>query len=91
MTFVCKNSEAPDGLFTEFMHIFWCDDFDGTLIDSDDCNEGVLEWVPKSAMNDLPHWKGDEIFLDLIERRVPFFSLKLNYDEEGNLLNYLIN
>lgn len=42
-------------------------------------------------MNDLPHWKGDEIFLDLIEKRVPFFSLKLNYDEEGNLLNYLIN
>lgn len=91
VTFVCKNSQAPDGLFTEFMHLFWCDDFDGTLIDSDDCNEGVLEWVPKSAMNDLPHWKGDEIFLDLIERRVPFFSLKLNYDEEGNLLNYLIN
>ena len=34
VTFVCKNSQAPDGLFTEFMHLFWCDDFDGTLIDS---------------------------------------------------------
>ena len=73
------------------MHIFWCNSFDGSLISSDKCDEGVLEWVPKNRLNDLPHWKGDEIFLDLIERHVPFFSLKLHYEEKGNLLDSKIS
>ena len=81
VTFVCNDDTAPDGLYTEFMHLFWTDCFDGELIKSEDCAEGVLEWVPKAKMNDLPHWKGDEIFLDLIEKRVPFFSLKLIYNK----------
>lgn len=81
VTFVSDND------FTEYMHIFWSDDFCGSLID---CNEGELEWVEKSKMNNLPHWKGDEIFLDLIEKRVPFFSLKLIYSN-GNLLKAILN
>ena len=36
---------------TEYMHIFHSDDFSGTLID---CDEGVLEWVDKQALYDLP-------------------------------------
>ena len=27
----------------------------------------------------LPLWEGDQIFLDLLERDAPFFSLKLSY------------
>lgn len=27
----------------------------------------------------LPQWEGDQIFLDLMWRRAPFFSLKLSY------------
>ena len=33
---------------------------------------------------DLPIWTGDKIFLDLLAREVPFFSLKLSY--EGDTL-----
>ena len=90
VTFVCDDDNSPDGLYTEFMHLFWTDDFEGNLIKSDDCAEGVLEWVEKSKMNDLPHWKGDEIFLDLIDKRVPFFSLKLVY-KNGVLLSAILN
>lgn len=61
---------------TEYMHIFHSDDFSGTLID---CDEGVLEWVDKQALYDLPIWEGDKIFLKLIEQKAPFFSLKLEY------------
>lgn len=90
VTFVCNDESEPDGLFTEFMHLFWTDSFSGQLIDSADCAEGVLEWVPKDKMNELPHWKGDEIFLDLIDRRAPFFSLKLIY-RDGVLLEAILN
>jgi len=90
VTFVCDDEKQPDGMFTEFMHLFWTDSFSGDLIKSDDCAEGTLEWVPKSKMNDLPHWKGDEIFLDLIEKKVPFFSLKLVY-KSGILQSAVLN
>ncbi|MEE1166784.1 MAG: 8-oxo-dGTP diphosphatase [Treponema sp.] len=81
VTFVSDNN------FTEFMHVFWSDCFRGNLID---CDEGELEWVEKSRMNDLPHWKGDEIFLDLLDKKVPFFSLKLVY-ENGVLQKAVLN
>lgn len=78
---------VSDDNFTEYMHIFWSKDFSGTLCE---CDEGELEWVEKSKMNALPHWKGDEIFLNLLELRVPFFSLKLVY-EKGVLLKAVLN
>ena len=81
VTFVSDNN------FTEFMHIFWSDDFEGNLID---CDEGKLEWIEKSKLNDFEHWKGDEIFLDLINKKVPFFSLKLVY-KSGILLKAILN
>jgi len=90
VTFVCDDENQPDGMFTEFMHLFWTDSFSGDVIKSDDCTEGTLEWVPKAKMNDLPHWKGDEIFLDLIEKKVPFFSLKLVY-KSGILQSAVLN
>lgn len=66
---------------TEYMHLFTADGFEGKMIE---CNEGDLEWVDKSAVQDLPIWTGDKIFLDLLTREVPFFSLKLSY--EGDTL-----
>lgn len=81
VTFVSDNN------FTEYMHIFWSKDFSGTLCE---CDEGELEWIEKSKMNALPHWKGDEIFLNLLELRVPFFSLKLVY-EKGVLIKAVLN
>lgn len=61
---------------TEFMHLFTATGFTGTL---KECDEGTLEWVPKKAVAELPHWDGDLIFLDLLEKDCPFFSLKLAY------------
>lgn len=64
--------------WTEYMHLFCADGFEGTLRE---CDEGVLEWIDKSALRALPMWKGDKIFLDLMQAHRPFFSLKLVYDE----------
>ncbi len=65
---------------TEYMHLFTADGWTGELRG---CDEGTLEWVPRSRLLELPHWEGDEIFLDLIDREdVPFFSLKVRYEGE---------
>ncbi len=78
---------VSDDNFTEYMHIFYSDSFTGNLIE---CDEGNLEWVDKEKMNDLPHWKGDEIFLKLLDKKVPFFSLKLIYTN-GLLKKAILN
>ena len=65
---------------TEYMHLFTADGFTGRL---KECDEGVLEWIPRQRLLQLPHWEGDAIFLDLIARDdTPFFSLKLCYRGE---------
>lgn len=87
VTFVSKDK---NGTYYELMHLFWTNSFTGTQKKSSDCDEGDLEWVLKSKMNSLPHWQGDEIFLDLIEKKVPFFSLKLIY-EDGVLKEHILN
>ena len=62
---------------TEYMHLFHSDSFHGTLRE---CGEGVLEWIDKSALQNLPAlWEGDRIFLRLMEEGGPVFSLKLCY------------
>jgi len=61
----------------EYMHLFHATGFTGSLRD---CDEGVLEWVPKERFAQLPQWEGDKIFLRMMEERTPFFSLKLRYE-----------
>ncbi len=61
---------------TEYMHLFYSTDFEGSV---KDCDEGVLEWVDKHALLSLPIWEGDKIFLRLLDTDRPFFSLKLRY------------
>ena len=46
---------------TEYMHLFTADGWTGEL---KDCDEGVLEWIPKEKLLEIPHWEGDAIFLD---------------------------
>ena len=58
------------------MHLFWSDSFTGTLTD---CDEGELAWIGKRELLTKELWQGDRIFLELLEQRVPFFSLKLCY------------
>ncbi len=67
---------------TEYMHLFTSRSFTGTPCKSEDCREGNLEWVNISDVPRLPLWEGDRIFLDLLSKNVPFFSLKLTYKGE---------
>lgn len=73
---------------TEYMHLFTCTDFSGEV---KECDEGVLEWVDKKDLYNLPLWEGDKIFLKLIEKSdTPFFSLRLEYHGE-KLVNAILN
>ena len=65
---------------TEYMHLFTADSWTGEV---KECDEGVLEWLPRARLLELPHWEGDAVFLELIAREEqPFFSLKLCYQGE---------
>ncbi len=63
---------------TEYMHLFTADGLDGEI--DYECDEGVLEWIDKNKVLDLPCWEGDKIFLGLLNENAPFFSVKLTYD-----------
>ena len=78
---------SGDGV-TEYMHLFTADGFEGTPAA---CDEGVLEWVPVSQIDDLNIWEGDKIFFRLLRAEVPFFSLKLVYDGKGGLVSAALN
>lgn len=75
---------VSDTYGTEFMHLFSAKDFSGQLVS--ECDEGKLEWIDKKALNCLPMWEGDKIFLVLLDTEKRFFSLKLVY--EGDSLIY---
>lgn len=77
VTFVIEGGEC------EHMFLFKCSDFSGELIE---CDEGVLEWIPKDKLYDLELWEGDRIFLKKIEKDCDFFTLKLVYAKNGTLL-----
>ena len=75
VTFVSDEQE------TEYMHLFTASAWSGEMTE---CNEGILEWVPKNQVPELPIWEGDKIFFRLIAEERPFFSLKLSYS--GDIL-----
>lgn len=80
VTFVYNDEPA------EYMHLFTSKNFSGTLID---CDEGKLEWVSFEKINSLELWEGDKIFLKLLQKNSPFFSLKLVYNQ-GKLQNFTL-
>ena len=65
---------------TEYMHLFTCTGWTGTV--NQDCDEGELAWIGKRDLLALPMWAGDKIFLELLYSDAPFFSLKLVYTGE---------
>lgn len=78
ITFVSQGWE------TEYIHLFTATGYTGTL---QECDEGDLEWVPKTEIESLPIWEGDKIFFRLIaDPDSPFFSLKMSY--KGDELIY---
>lgn len=68
---------VSDECLTEYMCLFTADGFEGEL---KVCDEGVLEWVPKSNITSLNLWEGDKWFLRLLQERKDFFSMKLTYN-----------
>ena len=81
VTFISDDHPA------EYMHLYTSNHFTGTVTD---CQEGQLEWVPIDKVCTLNLWEGDKIFLDLLTRDVPFFSLKLVY-KNGQLMDSILN
>lgn len=82
VTFIIEGGEC------EHMFLFKCTDFSGELAD---CDEGVLEWIPKSDIYDLELWEGDRLFLRRIEEDSEFFTMKLVYAKDGTLLEAVEN
>ncbi len=79
ITFVSTEYE------TEYMHLFTATELlpiEGGITPYE-CEEGDLVWISKEKLWSLPMWEGDRIFLDLIEKDTPFFSLKLCYRGES--------
>ena len=61
---------------SEQMHLFTCREFSGKV---GECDEGELCWIDKRKVRELNMWNGDLVFLDLLDKRDSFFSLKLTY------------
>ena len=73
---------------TEQMHLFTVPAFvgedgfpmyEGGAAQTPFCAEGNLAWVKRADLPTLTLWEGDRIFLSLLEKNEPFFSLKLSY------------
>ena len=71
----------------EMMHIFESSDFEGIETST---QEGELAWIESAEINNLHTWAGDKIFFDLMQKEIPFFSLKLRYEGEA-LKEVLLN
>lgn len=65
---------------TEYMHLFTCTQWTGTLTD---CDEGELVWLPKEELLTKKLWAGDKLFLKALDERPDFFTLKLRYEGEA--------
>ena len=61
----------------EYMYLYTADGFTGEMTS---CDEGVLEWVPKDQVPDLPIWEGDRLFFEELARDRGFFTMKLRYE-----------
>jgi len=63
----------------EYMYLFTCSEFTGSLIT---CDEGDLVWLPKGELLAKRLWEGDKLFLKALDERNDYFSLKLRYEGE---------
>lgn len=72
---------------TEYMFLYTADGYTGEITE---CDEGVLEWVDKSEVYNLPIWEGDKVFFKLLESNEECFSLKLRY-EGDKLVETVLN
>ncbi len=76
-----------DACENEVMHLFVGHDFDGLLQPSD---EGQLAWIKRTAIDTLPMWEGDRLFLGLLDQPIPWFIMELTYRGD-RLIKALLN
>ena len=67
----------------EITFLYTSNNFEGTL---KECNEGHLQWIDKDKVLDLNLWEGDKHFLPKLLETNDFFTMKLVYDKEDQLL-----
>lgn len=72
----------------EYMHLYTADSYEGDIVE---CDEGDLKWIPKKDLYNLELWDGDKIFLRLLDEKDEFFSLKLIYDKDDNLIEAVLD
>ncbi|MGM9940976.1 MAG: NUDIX hydrolase [Bulleidia sp.] len=74
---------SVDGKANEYIRIYRSSYFHGNQIP---CDEGTLSWIDEDDILRLNLWPGDRLFLEkMIRNEIPF-SMKLDYDAQGNLL-----
>ena len=75
------------GNMTEFIHLYTADGWQGEMVQGDACKEGVLEWVPKEKVTELPHLGGRQNFLPPAQRGSAVFfaqaGVRRRYPETG--------
>lgn len=76
-----------DGYEDEDMHLFTADGFEGEIIE---CDEGMLEWIDRDKLYELPMWEGDKLFLGLIRTDAGFFDMELRYKGD-KLISAFVN
>ena len=67
----------------ELTFLYTSYNFEGTL---KECNEGQLHWIDKDKVLDLNLWEGDKHFLPKLLETNDFFTMKLVYDKDDQLL-----
>ena len=75
------------GDVTEHTMLYTCDDFTGEM--KNECDEGELRWVDIDKVLELNLWEGDKVFLELLNTNKDFFTVKLIYDCDDNLIDYI--
>ena len=74
-----------DGWPDEDMYLFSSTDYDDSAFRPEDCNEGELAFVEKTAVLDLNLWEGDRVFLKKMIEGNKRICLRLCYT--GNTLS----
>lgn len=72
------------GDVTEHTMLYTCDDFTGEV--KVDCNEGELVWVDIDKVPELNLWEGDKVFLEKLNSKKDYFTVKLIYDAADKLI-----
>ena len=60
----------------EICYVYTSSNFTGEI---KECDEGILKWIPKNEVLDLPLWEADPLFLRKLMDNEDFFKLILVY------------